>query len=60
MVRGNQQASGHEVWEKWQEHEDARKVCRTKIFVSFFLGNGKSDIWDVMIWSEEWTDREKI
>ena len=25
----------------------------------FFLKNGEGVIWDVMTWSEEWTDREK-
>ena len=50
----------HEVWEKQQTHEDARKMRRTKIVVFFFLENGESVTLEVMIWLEEWIDREKF
>ena len=52
----------NEVWEKQQTHEDARKMRRTKIVVNLFifLENGESVTLEVMIWLEEWIDREKF
>ena len=57
MVCRSQQVSMHEVWEKQQTHEDARKMRRTKICQQI-LGNGESVTLEVMIWFEEWIDRE--
>ena len=50
----------HEVWEKQQTHEDVRKMRRTNIFVNFWCENGESVTFKVMIWLEEWIDREKF
>ena len=40
----------HEVWEKQQTHEDARKMRRTNMFVNFFLEIVRASSLEVMIW----------
>ena len=42
-------------------YEDARKMHRAKILCQFLFGeNGEGVTMDVMIWLEEWTDRDKF
>ena len=49
----------YEMWKRKQIHEDARKMHLTKILVKKIWKNGAGVIWEVVTWSEEWTDREK-
>ena len=51
----------NEVWEKQQTHEDARKMRRTKnCCLKIWRKNAASVTLEVMIWLEEWIDREKF
>ena len=49
----------YEMWMRKQTHEDAKKRHRTTILVRTFWKNAEGVLWEVMTWSEEWTDKEK-
>ena len=59
VVCGSRQVSMYEMWKRKQIHKDAWQMHQTNTLVKK-CGNGEGVIWEVMIWSEEWTDREKL